>query len=109
MSIRFWWPWFSEECDECGHRTRRWRGLWYKPAHLDSALASYFISGMPVFERTSRDIRDYEGIMARAFDRSLVDALGVVGKSTSDASATTVTNVMEYKALEATSLLDEGA
>ena len=59
---RFWWPWFSEECDECGHKTRRWRGLWYHPAHLDSALASYFISGMPVFEHTYLDIRDYEGV-----------------------------------------------
>ncbi len=63
--IRFWWPWFRDECDECGYRSWHWRGLWYKPKHIDSALVDYIMS-TPVFEHSYQDIRDYEGVFQRA-------------------------------------------
>lgn len=69
--IRFWWPWFSYECEECGHKTRQWRGLWYRPKHQDSELHSY-IMGTPVYSAW-RDIRDYEDAFRRAAERTSDD------------------------------------
>ncbi len=56
--LRFWWPWFSWRCDECNTRHWSWRGFWYRPSDVASAL--------PTIIAEFSALRDQAGVFSRS-------------------------------------------